>query len=551
MPRNAYATDDIDMLLQAIRTLSFAPDLTQLSAAVVRTACELSGAQRSLLLLYKEDCAFIEAEALATDGAIDVNTRRRAADADSLPLDLLAKTLEENAICNGVEDSPRNDPDAGDCRALCIALEHGGEVLGVLYLEHGETNSSFDTRELKLARYIASHASATLSKAMAHAQFKCKNEQLASTEQELRTCKELLKQSERFNHTGSMRYLVREDLMHCSDELCRIYGLKEGSNCLTYGEFIALIHPDDRQEVISTIEAAVAMGGTIRVEHRICRRDTGEVRYISGIGKPLWAGGSFVEYAGIATDITVRRQAEFAMRVAQADLERVSRANTVGQLTASIAHEINQPLMSIVSNAGASLRWLDREQPNLDNARAGLRDIISEGQRAGGMIAGLQGLTRNTEPVFERVNLNAAIRHILAISKNEMQCRGVQLNLALAPDNIRVLGDLVQIQQVLLNLVVNAIEAMALLQVRPRMLMVSSVCTDDQHIEVAVQDTGEGIAHESMPHVFDAFYTTKENGMGMGLAICRSIVENHRGRLRVANAYPCGTVFRFNLPLVP
>ncbi|MBP0598063.1 PAS domain-containing protein [Herbaspirillum sp. LeCh32-8] len=406
-----------------------------------------------------------------------------------------------------------------------------------------------------LAALAGSDAQAALTRIdAAYAALRRENEQLASAERALRTSQELLKQGERFNHTGSMRYLVREDLMFCSDELCRIYGLEAGRNCITYDEFAALMHPDDRQEVIDTVNAAVAMGGTIRVEHRICRRDNGEVRFISGIGKPVWVDGSFVEYVGTATDITVRRQAEFSMRLAQADLERVSRANTVGQLTASIAHEVNQPLMSIVSNAGASLRWLDRNPPNLENARAGLRDIVAEGQRAGGMISGLRGLTRNTEPVFERVNLNAAIRHILAISKSELERRDVTLHLSLAPGEACVLGDMVQLQQVLLNLVVNAIEAMAAAgqpEGTQRLLSVSSAAIDEQRIEVAVQDNGEGIAPDAMPRVFDAFYTTKDDGMGMGLAICRSIIEHHRGRIKVGPAEPCGTVFRFNLPRVP
>ncbi|WDZ95887.1 ATP-binding protein [Herbaspirillum sp. WKF16] len=418
--------------------------------------------------------------------------------------------------------------------------------------EAADSNEAFTDALRELGGELGDAASPALERiAAAYARLRRENEHLARTERELRTSQELLKQGERFNHTGSMRYLVREDLMFCSDELCRIYGLEEGRNCITYDEFAALMHPDDRQEVIDTVNTAVAMGGTIRVEHRICRRDTGEVRYISGIGKPVWLDGTFVEYVGTATDITVRRQADFAMRVAQADLERVARANTVGQLTASIAHEVNQPLMSIVSNAGASLRWLDRDPPNLENARAGLRDIVAEGQRAGGMIAGLRGLARNTEPVFERIDVNAAIRHIMAISRSELERREVSLSLALLPGEAWVLGDMVQIQQVLLNLVVNAIEAMAQVRERPRVLSVSSAGAGDQRLEVTVQDTGEGVPPDALSRIFEAFYTTKEDGMGMGLAICRSIVEHHRGRLKAAAVHPHGMAMRFDLPRVP
>ncbi|MCA1326766.1 sensor histidine kinase [Herbaspirillum sp. alder98] len=377
-------------------------------------------------------------------------------------------------------------------------------------------------------------------------------ELLAQTEQALRASQQLLDQGELFNNTGSMRYLVDQDLMVCSQELCRIYGLGPGQNLIRYDDFSSLMHPDDRQMVLDTVAAAIAIGGTIRVEHRICRRDNGEVRYISGIGKPVWVDGSFSEYVGTATDITAQRRTEYAVRAAEADLARVSRATTVGQLTASIAHEINQPLMSIIANAGASLRWLDRDPPQLAQARAGLQDIVAEGTRAGDMISGLQDLTRNTEPVLQRLNIDGIIRHILTISRSEIERREVALQLSLAGPDAWVSGDPVQLQQVLLNLVVNAIDAMAAMEMttgQPRVLSIRTAVEDSARLVVAVQDSGMGIAPEAMERVFDAFYTTKDGGMGMGLAICRSIVEAHGGKLSVAAAAGGGAVFCFALPL--
>ncbi len=519
LPRTPPLPENGDTLFDALRTLSALLDPVTLKPAIVRTACALGQAQRCLLVRSEAGLLLVAAEALRC-GTDVYNTRRNR----------LTEPAELTAM------------------SLALPLVHGGETLATLYLQ--QDNAPDPARDHRLAQ-LAAHAGICLANAHVHARLRQDNEQLACAERELRTSQELLKQGERFNHAGSMRYLVREDLMFCSEELCRIYGLAPGRNCITYDEFAALMHPDDRHEVIDTVNAAVAMGGTIRVEHRICRQDTGEVRYISGIGKPVWVDGTFVEYVGTATDITVRRQAEYAIRSAQIDMERVSRANTVGQLTASIAHEINQPLMSIVANAGASLRWLDRAIPELDHARAGLRDIITEGQRAAGIITGLQGLARNSAPVFERVDVHAAIHHILALSRSELERRDISLVLALNPAELHVLGDPVQLQQVLLNLVVNAIEAMADLREAARILRISSRCCTQQHVEVCVEDSGEGIPAQAMPRVFDAFYTTKQGGMGMGLAICRSIIENHRGRLRVAPAQPRGTVFCFDLPRVP
>ncbi|QDD67278.1 PAS domain-containing sensor histidine kinase [Herbaspirillum seropedicae] len=517
-PAGPAAADDSTRLLQALRELSALLDPGLVKPALVRTACALTGARRCLLVRTTPDGLLIEAEALRQDQSILDARRNRAVAEDEL---------------QGL---------------LALPLMHGQQALGTLYLQW---EAALPERTRTLAAQFADYAAVALANALAHAHLLQENEQLTCAEKELRTSQELLKQGERFNHTGSMRYLVREDLMYCSDELCRIYGLAPGRNCITYEEFAAIMHPDDRQEVVETVNAAVAMGGTIRVEHRICRQDTGEVRYLSGIGKPIWRDGTFTEYVGTATDITVRRQNEYAIRAAQIDMERVSRANTVGQLTASIAHEINQPLMSIVANAGASLRWLDRAVPDLEHARTGLRDIIAEGQRAGGIISGLRDLTRNAAPVCERVNLHAVIRHILTLSRSELERREVSLLLSLTPADAFVLGDQVQLQQVMLNLVVNAIEAMSSMPEHARVLSITASSCDEQRIEVKVQDSGEGIAPEAMRRVFDAFYTTKDSGMGMGLAICRSIIESHRGRLRVAAAQPHGALFSFDLPRVP
>jgi signal transduction histidine kinase len=519
LPSAPSSPADHDALLQALRDLSAIRDPDRLKAAITHTVCLLAGARRCLLVRQQAGVPLIEAETRRADDPGDVPTSDRIASTEEL---------------------------AG--ATLSLSLLHQGVQQGWLYLYY----ASAPAPELAhLAGQLAAHAAVSLANATAHAQLLEENAQLLCIERELRTSRELLKQGERFNHTGSMRYLVREDLMFCSDELCRIYGLAPGRNCITYDEFAAIMHPDDRQEVIDTVNAAVAMGGTIRVEHRICRQDTGEVRYLSGIGKPVWLDGTFVEYMGTATDITVRRQAEYAIRAAQIDMERVSRANTVGQLTASIAHEINQPLMSIVSNAGASLRWLDRPTPELVHARAGLRDIITEGKRAAGILQGLQNLTRNAEPSFTRVNLHALIRHILMLSRSELERREVALNLALNPVDVYVLGDLVQLQQVLLNLVVNALDAMDAVPEKAGTLSISASCCNEQRVEVRVQDNGVGIAEEAMSRIFDAFYTTKDDGMGMGLAICRSIIESHRGRLHASAAPSGGSIFSFDLPRVP
>jgi PAS domain S-box-containing protein len=549
---------DLESVIRAARALSEEIRLDELMQSVMSVTLEHVGADRGLLIRLDAQVAYIDACARTTTSGITVDLRHTPATENDLPMAILLQALNTGlpvyASDEGTLPTSPGTSGAGDaaravrCKAICVPMLKQARVVGALYLENRILPDAFTVEHTQILQLLASQAAISLETARLYAALLEENAQRKAAENALRASQTSLVQGEQFNHIGSVRYLLKEGLMYCSAELCRIYGLEAGKEVISYEEFSALLHPDDRKSVLDTIEAAIAVGGTIRVEHRICRK-SGEVRYISGIGKPFYVDGKFSEYFGTATDITSRRQAEDALRIAQADLARVSRATTVGQLTASIAHEINQPLMSIVSNAGASLRWMDRSPMQLENARAGLRDIVSEGQRAGDMIQSLQRLTRNTEAVFERINLNAAIRHILAISRSEIERREVALSLDLAQENLHVTGDSVQLQQVLLNLVINAVEAMSEITTRPRVLSISSFGLNDKTIAVIVEDTGEGIAADAIERVFDAFYTTKKNGMGMGLAICRSIIETHRGRLQASVRQPHGSRFSFELPL--
>ena len=227
----------------------------------------------------------------------------------------------------------------------------------------------------------------------------------------------------------------------------------------------------------------------------------------------------------------------------------MSRANTVGQLTASIAHEINQPLMSIVANAGASLRWLNREPLGLEHARQSLQEIVTEGQRAGDIIRGLQALTRNQDSHYHTEDLHQIAEHIMSLSRSELERHRVTVLIALKASASTIICDTVQIQQVLLNLVINAIDAMSSNDERQRVIRITSSNPDESHVRLEVADTGTGLDLQVMARIFDSFYTTKNHGMGMGLTISKGIIVRHRGRLQVANRDPYGCVFWFDLPL--
>jgi C4-dicarboxylate-specific signal transduction histidine kinase len=223
----------------------------------------------------------------------------------------------------------------------------------------------------------------------------------------------------------------------------------------------------------------------------------------------------------------------------------------MGELVASIAHEINQPLTAVVTGGNAGLRWLNRDKPDLEEARDALLRVVSDGTRASEVIRGLKALAKKSGPQLTMLDVNDAIQEVLALTRSELQRQGITLRTDLSAAGQPVFGDRVQLQQVLLNLIMNGVEAMSSVSERPRVLAITSQAADPSEVLVAVEDTGTGLDPATAKRIFEPFFTTKGDGMGMGLSICRSIIETHGGRLWVSPRVPCGTVFRFTVPTIP
>ena len=247
-------------------------------------------------------------------------------------------------------------------------------------------------------------------------------------------------------------------------------------------------------------------------------------------------------------DLTERKLAEQALHQAQAELTHLTRVMTMGELSASIAHEINQPLAALVSNASACLRWLAHQPPNLDEVQACLERMIRESHRAGEIITKLRSLVKKTPPVKVRLDLNDAIQEVLALISSEARRHAVLVRTDLAASLPPVRGDRVQLQQVIVNLMMNGIDAMNEVADRSRDLWIRSRPHDASRVIVLVQDAGVGLAPEALDHVFEAFYTTKAEGMGMGLSISRSIIAAHGGELWPSRNDEHGATFQFTLP---
>ena len=261
-------------------------------------------------------------------------------------------------------------------------------------------------------------------------------------------------------------------------------------------------------------------------------------------------------YLALARDISERKLAEETLRdkdnalqIARTELARVSRLTTLGELTASIAHEVNQPIGAMATNAAACARWLAAKPPDMAEAQAALANIVADGKRAGEVIARIRALTKRQAPRMEPLDVNRKVLEVLALAEHELKTHDIVMRADLAPKLPSVAGDRVQLQQVLLNLIVNAIEAMSDVQDRPRELTIASARSDANAVVVEVRDSGPGFKQESTERVFEPFYTTKAQGIGIGLSISRSIVEAHGGRLWAMANSPHGAVFRFTLPV--
>jgi PAS domain S-box-containing protein len=287
-------------------------------------------------------------------------------------------------------------------------------------------------------------------------------------------------------------------------------------------------------------------------KYRIARPD-GSALYMSASGKPLYdADGRFLGYRGTAADVTAEVRAELAERAlgeAQLALAHANRVETLGQFAASLAHEVNQPIAAAIMSAETAQRWLAGQPPDLERAGLAIGNTLNDAKRAAEIIGRIRAMVKKAPERKDELKINDAISEVIELARSEISKNSVALRTTLAETLPLVQGDRVQLQQVMLNLIVNAVEAMSQIRENRRELLISSQSEADS-ILVAVRDSGPGLPEAALERAFEAFYTTKSNGLGMGLSICRSIVEAHGGRLWATSNAPIGAVFQFTIPAV-
>lgn len=366
-------------------------------------------------------------------------------------------------------------------------------------------------------------------------------------ENALRRSEAYLAEAQRLSLTGSFYWHPETGAITWSEETYRIFELDPAVQP-TMDLLHQRIHPADLAFFQLTAERGAAEGKDFAFEHRLQLPD-GSVKHLQIVAhRTTNEASDGVEFVGAVMDVTERKRSEEALDKVRLDLAHVSRVSTLGQMAASIAHEINQPLAGIVINGNASLRWLAADSPNLDEAREATRRIVRDGQRAGDVITRLRSLFRREGSPKEPLAMSEVVHEVIAITRAEVQKGGTSLRTQMSDDLPLVMGDRVQLQQLVLNLIMNAVEAMTGVQDRPREIVISTQPGEGDEVLVAVQDTGVGLDPVGKEKLFEAFYTSKSVGMGMGLAISRSIVEHHGGRLwAISNDGP-GATFLFTIP---
>jgi C4-dicarboxylate-specific signal transduction histidine kinase len=329
-----------------------------------------------------------------------------------------------------------------------------------------------------------------------------------------------------------------------------VLGFEPHQGLPRFETFLQRVHPDDQAKVSEMTEAARRKKVGYELDYRIVHPG-GEIRDIHVVGHPVFSpSGDPVEFVGTVMDVTERRRADEErerLRQSQAELAHINRVTTMGELTASLAHEVKQPIAAAVTDANTCLRWLMRDEPDMEEARAAAVRVVKDATRASEIVSRIRLLFKKGAAQRELVDLNEIIREMIVLLSNETMRYSIAVRTELAEDLPQVMGDRVQLQQVMMNLVLNSIDAMREAN-GTRELAIKSQAAEDGHLMVSVSDTGVGLPAEKAEQIFNAFFTTKPHGTGMGLSISRSIVESHEGRLWATANSTHGASFHFTLP---
>jgi PAS domain S-box-containing protein len=540
---------DLTSVVKASQALSGEIVLPRLVERLMTIALENAGADRGLLMLPAEDDHLIEAQARASGDKVEVVLCQQAITGLACPESLVRYVIRthESVI---LDDTSRPNLFSEDyylrgreaMSILCVPLLKQGRLIGLLYLENTLASYAFTPNRVAVLELLAAQAAISLENTRLYGD-------LQEREAKIRRLIDA-------NIIGISVWDFEGRIIEANEAFLEIVGYSRDDLVSDRVRWTALTPSEWSDVVRRSREELMATGSCKPYEKEYFRKDGTRVPVLIGaatFGERRDQGVAFV------LDLSERKQAEENLRAserryreAQMALAHANRVTTMGQLTASIAHEVNQPIAAAVTNAYAALRWLGGHPPDLEEVRQSLDAIIKDGNRAGDVIGRIRGLIKNVPPRRDRLDINEAILEVIEVTRSELLRNGISLQTKLAKNLPLIRGDRIELQQVILNLIMNAVEAMSEISNGPREasrdLLISAAEDESSGVLVAVHDSGPGLSRENLERLFDPFYTTKPGGMGMGLSICRSIIEAHEGRLWASANEPRGAVFQFTLP---
>jgi signal transduction histidine kinase len=536
--RLQHETPEIELIAKALREISKEISYEGLAKALLSAALGYSGVARGAVLLSEGGELLAKADASFAREKMKFCASQPSACEFQLPPDLSERVLARHETVvrqNSWKGSALIDaaqcPPGPSIAQLCLPLIHQERAIGILYLE-SERMETFTPRLVSVMSMLASQAAVSFESAQLF--------------EALRETNMWMVKGQQIGRMGSYRWNTRTLLSRASRECYRIFDIDLDVNPVPFEVFKSRVQPDDFPALEQALAAAISTKSPFSHEYRVVHRN-GTTLDVVAVGQFDTGPTGDVELEGIITDVTERKTAEQALMDARSELARAIRLASLGELAGSIVHEINQPLTGIIMSAEACLRWLTRDPAEPGEARKSALRVVEQGCRASEIVTGLRSIVRDAQLRFSNVQINDAVEEVLLLLKRDLERAGVTLRTDFDRSLPDVEGDRAQLQQVALNLVRNAIDAMAGVKERSRVLTISSAVADG-HVLVAFGDTGIGIESASRERLFDALYTTKAEGLGLGLSICRKIISVHGGRLWVTENTTYGVTFAFTVP---
>jgi len=430
--------------------------------------------------------------------------------------------------------------------ALKIAVEKRPEVPFIFVSGTLDEEIAIDALKIGASDYVFKTRLSRILPAVQRAQREGQDRaERNRTQEALRRSEAYLAEAQRISHTGSFGWSISTGQLFWSEETFRIFQY-DPTITPTVELILQRTHPEDAAFVTRSIEHASRERKNFDIDHRLLMPN-GSVKHIHVVAHAISDASGDIEFVGTVMDVTDRKRAADSLRRAQTELAHANRVTAMGELTASVAHEVNQPIAAAVTNANTCLRWLSRDHPDLEEARAAALRIVKDATRAGEIINRIRLLFTKDTQQWELIDVAEVIRGMIVLLRDEAIQFKVSLRADLAAGIPQIMGDRVQLQQVMLNLVMNSIEAMKDVDGK-RELVIKARPTENDQLLVSVSDTGVGLPEQQADQIFNAFFTTKHQGIGMGLSISRSIIESHGGRLWAEKKAGDGAVFLFSLP---